>query len=73
MARTTETLTNDTEAVLRVFTAELGLFTITGTFEDIQGQNAILEQEYRIPEVRNSTFNRVMAGGKIRRIGLFSL
>ena len=73
MTRTAEAPTNDTEATLRVFTADLGLFTITGTFEDIQSQNAILEQEYHIPEVRNSTFNRVMAGGKIRRLGLFSL
>lgn len=73
MKQTQEHAASHTEAILRVVTPELGLFVITGTFEEVEDQNAILANEYHIPEVRHSTFNRVLSGGRARRLGLFGL
>ena len=69
----TQEQASHTEAILRVVTPQLGLFTITGSFEEVEDQNRILANEYHIPEVRHSTFNRVLAGGRARRLGLFGL
>ena len=69
-----KTIENNYQAAeLRTLSPELGLFIITGSFEEVKQQETILAREYHSIDVRPSSFDRVLRGGKARRLGLFSL
>lgn len=60
-------------AELRTLSPELGLFIITGSFEEVKQQQHIMAHDYRSVDVRPSSFDRVISGKTIRRLGLFGL
>ena len=56
---------------LRTITPELGLFVVTGSFDEVKLQEAMFVADLHCKSVQPSSFDRMLSVKRIKRLGLF--
>ena len=71
MKLNTTNINNYQPTILDVYTPELGVFTITGDYQDVLPVESLYARLYRTKRVNTSTFERIVFGRPRRRLAFF--